>query len=63
MINDLKNKEEKTEDIQVLQIGSKYSKSFSKLQYDGDSIYFSYIKKGARSAPWFQENTPEILRF
>lgn len=60
MINDLKNKEEKTEDIQVLQIGSKYSKSFSKLQYDGDSIYFSYIKKGARSAPWFQENIPPV---
>ncbi|SUB77818.1 GLPGLI family protein [Porphyromonas macacae] len=60
IINDLKNKEKKTRDIQVLQIGNKYSKAFSKLQYDGDSIYFSYLKKGARSAPWFQENIPPI---
>ncbi|MCI6213621.1 MAG: GLPGLI family protein [Bacteroides pyogenes] len=60
IVNNLKNKEKKTRDIQVLQIGNKYSKTFSKLQYDGDSIYFSYLKKGARSAPWFQENIPPV---
>lgn len=30
------------------------------MQYDGDSIYFSYLKKGARGAPWFQENIPPV---
>lgn len=47
-------------DIQVLQIGSNYSKSYSQLQYEGDSIYYDYIRKGARSAPWFQKNVPPI---
>lgn len=59
MINDIKNGT-KEHDIQVLQIGDKYAKSYSKLQYDGDSIYYSYIKKGARSAPWLQENVPPV---
>lgn len=60
MINDVKFKNEKTDDIQVLQIGKRYSKSFSKLQYEGDSTYLAYMKKGARSAPWFQENIAPV---
>lgn len=60
MVNDVKVKDEKTEDIQVLQIGKRYSKSFSKLQYEGDSTYLAYMKKGARSAPWFQANVPPV---
>lgn len=47
-------------DIQILQIGKKYAKSYSKLLYEGDSIYFSYMKKGVRSAPWFQEDVPPV---
>lgn len=60
IVNDVNNKEQKTRDVQVLQIGNRYSKSFSQLQFEGDSIYFSYIKKGARNAPWFQENVPPV---
>lgn len=57
LINDIKDKEQ---DIQILQIGDKYAKSYSQLQYEGDSIYSAYAKKGAKGAPWFQKNIPPV---
>lgn len=47
-------------DIQVLEIGNRYAKSYSKWLYEGDSIFCAYTKKGARNAPWFQKNIPMV---
>lgn len=60
IINNPKDPKQIEKDIQVLQIGNKFSKSYSKLLFEGDSITDSYYKKGARTAPWFQKNIPPI---
>lgn len=46
------------EDVRVLEIGGKISKTYSKRLYEGDSVFFAHIRKGARAARWFQEAVP-----
>lgn len=43
-----------TTDIQVLQIGSNMSKTYSKSLFDNDSVCTVLIKKGARAVPMYQ---------
>lgn len=43
-----------TTDIQVLQIGSNMSKTYSKNLFDNDSVCTALIKKGARALPIYQ---------
>ena len=46
---------DKSRDIQILQIGSKISKTFSKPLYDNDSICTAMLKKGATAIPILQD--------
>lgn len=48
-------KKEPTEDVCILQIGNKLSKSYSQTVYENDSLYTSLLKKGADSYPALQE--------
>ena len=61
IINNPKDPKQIEKDIQVLQIGNKYSKSYSKLLFEGDSISQSYFKKGARNAQQMKMSGIELF--
>lgn len=61
IVNNPKEPTELTQDILSLEIGSKSSKSYSRLLYHADSTASVLTKKGVQNIPLFQEIVPPVV--
>ena len=61
IVNDVGNRGDKVEDIQILEIGDRFSKTYSKLRFEADSIYTSLRSRGAHATPSFRKNISSFV--
>ncbi|MDD3701909.1 MAG: GLPGLI family protein [Bacteroidales bacterium] len=63
IVNDTTNPSSLQNDILVLRIGEKLSKSYSNLLFHTDSIYTENLKRGLSKSPMFQGSVPPVEVF